>query len=105
MKNILLQSVETTEVVVPPKKALSLNSEFIHQTGSTFVKSSRMEFPVQPKWIIEIEVQNGLIGIGETYRSASKELKVATRIVYPILSDIFGEFVREDDLITQHKTT
>ena len=32
------------------------------------------EFAVQPKWIIEIKLQNGLKGIGETYRSSSKEL-------------------------------
>lgn len=102
MKNILIQSVKATEMVLP-------DSELVHDTASVFAKklltgSSWTEFPVQPKWIIEIELQNGLIGIGETYRSALKELKVAARIRCTIPSDTFGKFVRKDDLITQHKT-
>jgi muconate cycloisomerase len=32
------------------------------------------EFANQPKWIIEITLQNGLTGVGETYRSASPDL-------------------------------
>jgi len=39
-----------------------------HLTGGSWT-----EFANQPKWIVEIVLANGLTGIGETYRSASKE--------------------------------
>lgn len=78
MKDTIIQSVKATEVVVPSKPD-SLNSESVHDNDTAFAKkfltgASWTEFAIQPKWIIEIKLQNGLIGIGETYRSASKEL-------------------------------
>ncbi len=78
MKGTIIQSVKATEVIVPPKPD-SLNSESVHDKDTAFAKkfltgASWTEFAVQPKWIIEIKLQNGLTGIGETYRSASKEL-------------------------------
>lgn len=78
MKNTIIQSIKATEVVVPSKPD-SLNSESVLDKDTAFAKkfltgASWTEFAIQPKWIIEIELENGLTGIGETYRSASKEL-------------------------------
>jgi len=77
MKDTIIQSIKATKVVVPSKPG-SLNSESVLDKDSTFAEkfltgSSWTEFVIQPKWIIEIELKNGLTGIGETYRSASKE--------------------------------
>ena len=78
MNHTIIQSIKATEVMVPSKPD-SLNSESVHDKDKAFAKkfltgASWTEFAIQPKWIIEIKLQNGLIGIGETYRSASKEL-------------------------------
>lgn len=78
MKDTIIKSVKATEVVVPPKPG-SLNSESVHDEDTAFAKkfltgASWTDFAIQPKWIIEIKLQNGLTGIGETYRSASKEV-------------------------------
>ena len=89
LKDTLIQSVKATEVVVPSKPD-SLNSESVHDKDTAFAKkfltgASWTEFAIQPKWIIEIELQNGLTGIGETYRSASKELiEEAIKVFYRI---------------------
>jgi len=77
MKDTIIQSVKATEVVVPSKPD-SLNSESVHDKDTAFAKkfltgASWTEFAIQPKWIIEIKLQNGLTGIGETYRNVSKE--------------------------------
>lgn len=74
----IIQSVEATEIIVPPKPN-GLNSESVHDRDTEFAKkfltgASWEDFAIQPKWIIEIKLKNGLAGIGETYRSASKEL-------------------------------
>ena len=78
MKNTIIGSIKATEVIVPSKPD-SLNSDSVLDKDEAFAKkfltgASWTEFAVQPKWIIEIKLQNGLTGIGETYRSASKEL-------------------------------
>lgn len=78
MNHTIIQSIKATEVVVPSKPN-SLNSESVHDEDKAFAKkfltgASWTDFAIQPKWIIEIRLQNGLVGIGETYRSASKEL-------------------------------
>jgi len=78
MANTTIRSVKTTEVIVPSKPD-SLNSASVLDKDTAFAKkfltgASWTEFAIQPKWIIEIELENGLTGIGETYRSASKEL-------------------------------
>ena len=70
--------IRATEVVVPARPG-SLNSENVLDTDAAFAKrhltgGSWTEFANQPKWIVEIVLENGLVGIGETYRSASKEL-------------------------------
>jgi len=74
----IIESIKATEVIVPSKPD-SLNSNSVLDKDEAFAKkfltgASWTEFAVQPKWIIEIVLQNGLIGIGETYRSSSKEL-------------------------------
>ncbi len=74
----IIQSIRATEVIVPAKPG-SLNSEQVLDKDTEFAKKfmtgeSWTSFADQPKWIIEIKLQNGLTGIGETYRSASKEL-------------------------------
>jgi len=76
--NTIIQSIKATEVVVPAKPG-SLNSDMVLDKDTEFAKKfmtgeSWTEFANQPKWIIEIRLNNGLVGIGETYRSASKEL-------------------------------
>ena len=78
MKDTIIQSIKATEVVVPSKPD-SLNSESVHDTDSAFAKrhltgATWEDFAVQPKWIIEVKLNNGLIGIGETNRSSSKDL-------------------------------
>src|SRR6266567_3450933 len=73
-----IRSIKATEVVVPARPG-SLNSDTVLDKDTAFAKKfmtggSWTEFANQPKWIIEITLQNGLTGIGETYRSASPEL-------------------------------
>lgn len=73
-----IHTIKATEVIVPAKPG-SLNSEEVIDKDAAFAQKFLTgerwtEFANQPKWIIEITLQNGLIGIGETYRSASKEL-------------------------------
>jgi len=76
--NTIIRSIKATEVIVPAKHG-SLNSDSVHDTDAAFAKrhltgATWTEFAIQPKWIIEIELQNGIIGIGETNRSSSKDL-------------------------------
>jgi muconate cycloisomerase len=78
MNSTLIRSLKATEVVVPAKPD-SLNSESVLDKDTAFADkfmtgSSWTTFADQPKWIIEITLTNGLTGVGETYRSASKEL-------------------------------
>ncbi len=73
-----IQSIKATEVVVPAKPG-SLNSDTVIDSDTAFAKKfmtgeSWTEFANQPKWILEITLENGMTGIGETYRSASKEI-------------------------------
>jgi L-alanine-DL-glutamate epimerase-like enolase superfamily enzyme len=78
MNSTIIRFIKATEVIVPSKPG-SLNSESVYDKDTAFAKkfmtgSSWTEFANQSKWIIQIELQNGLTGIGETYRSASAEL-------------------------------
>ncbi|HEY4208364.1 MAG TPA: mandelate racemase/muconate lactonizing enzyme family protein [Puia sp.] len=73
-----IRSVKATEVIVPARPG-SLNSENVLDKDKAFAKKfltgeSWTEFANQPKWILEITLENGLTGIGETYRSANPEL-------------------------------
>ena len=77
-KETLIRAIKATEVIVPAKPG-SLNSENVLDKDAAFAKrhltgGSWTEFANQPKWILEIVLENGFVGIGETYRSASKEL-------------------------------
>lgn len=73
-----IEKITATEVIVPAKPG-SLNSSDVHDTDKGFAKKfltgeSWTEFANQPKWIIQVTLQNGVTGIGETYRSASLTL-------------------------------
>src|SRR3981081_4828502 len=77
MRDTIIRSVKATEVIVPSKPG-SLNSESVVDNDEAFAKKfltggGWTDFASQPKWIIEIELKNGLTGIGETYRTVSKE--------------------------------
>ena len=72
-----IRRIVATEVIVPAKPG-SLNSESVLDKDEAFARrhltgGSWTEFANQPKWILEITLQNGLTGIGETYRSANGE--------------------------------
>lgn len=74
----IITSIKATEVIVSAKPG-SLNSDTVLDKDTEFAKKfmtgeSWTSFADQPKWIIEITLANGLTGIGETYRSASKTL-------------------------------
>ncbi len=76
-KDTIIKRIKATEVVVPSKPG-SLNSESVFDKDAAFAKkfltgASWTEFANQSKWILEIQLQNGLIGIGETYRSVSDQ--------------------------------
>ncbi len=91
MSDTIIRSISATEVVVPSKPG-SLNSESIQDKDKAFAQkfltgNSWTEFANQSKWIIEIKLENGLTGIGETYRSASAEL-ISEAIVTFAGSDI-----------------
>jgi muconate cycloisomerase len=81
-----IASIKATEVIVPAKPG-SLNSDMVLDKDTAFAKKfmtgeSWTEFANQPKWIIEITLQNGLTGVGETYRSASPDLIKASMEVF-----------------------
>lgn len=72
-----IQSIQATEVIVPAKPG-SLNSDTVIDKDSSFAKKfmtgeSWTEFANQPKWILQMVLENGMTGIGETYRSASPQ--------------------------------
>lgn len=74
----IIQSIKATEVIVPAKPG-SLNSDEVIDKDAAFAKKFLTgerwtEFANQPKWILELTLQNGLTGVGETYRSASGAL-------------------------------
>lgn len=87
----IITSIKATEVIVPAKPG-SLNSDTVLDKDTEFAKKfmtgeSWTSFADQPKWIIEITLANGLTGIGETYRSASKAL------IYDAMKDFTGQDV------------
>ncbi len=73
-----IRSITATEVIVPARPG-SLNSETVIDGDTAFAKKfmtgeSWTEFANQPKWILEITLENGKTGIGETYRSTSRDI-------------------------------
>lgn len=77
MKPTSIRSIKATEVIVPAKPG-SLNSSDVLDKDKGFAKKfltgeSWTDFAIQPKWILQVTLENGLTGIGETYRSASPE--------------------------------
>lgn len=89
----IIQSIKATEVIVPAKPG-TLNSESVHDTDGAFAKKfltgeSWTDFAVQPKWIIELKLKNGLTGIGETYRSINEAL------LEKFINDLTGKNILE----------
>ncbi|GJM27445.1 MAG: mandelate racemase [Cyclobacteriaceae bacterium] len=77
IRDTTISRITATEVIVPAKPG-TLNSGSVLDTDTVFAKklltgNSWVDFANQPKWIIQIWLANGLVGIGETYRNA-KEL-------------------------------
>jgi muconate cycloisomerase len=61
-----------------PARADSLNSEGVPDSDAAFAQqfltgASWPDFPMEVKWIVELEAAGGEIGIGETYRGATAE--------------------------------
>lgn len=86
MRDTIIRSVKATEVIVPSKQG-SVNSTSILDQDVEFARKfltgkTWTGFADQPKWIIEIQLKNGLIGIGETYRSASREVVAKSMEVF-----------------------
>jgi muconate cycloisomerase len=84
-----IEYIKATEVIVPAKPG-SLNSEQVLDKDTEFAKKfmtgeSWTSFADQPKWILEIKLKNGLVGIGETYRSASRE------VLYEAMQEFTGK--------------
>jgi muconate cycloisomerase len=78
MSKSKITRIKATQVIVPPRPG-SINSVDILEEDRTFAKKfltgdAWSDFALQPKWILEIELANGLVGIGETYRNAPREL-------------------------------
>lgn len=76
-----------TPVVVPARPD-SINSASVEDDGAEFARKYNSgetwtAFPLQPKWILELETGNGTVGIGESYRAAGRE--AMTEAVAPLL--------------------
>lgn len=72
-----IKTIIASEVIVPSRPD-SLNSVDVQDKDQAFAKKfltgqSWTDFAIQPKWILQVILQNGITGIGETYRSASSE--------------------------------
>jgi muconate cycloisomerase len=75
--NRLITRARATPVSVPARPD-SINSPGIVEADAAFAKRFRTggswsEFHLQAKWILELETAEGLVGIGETYRSVPPE--------------------------------
>ena len=91
MRDTIIKSIRATEVVVPARPG-SLNSENVLDKDEAFAKrhltgGAWTEFANQPKWILEVQLANGITGIGETYRSANPAL------VKEAIDDLVGKDV------------
>ena len=73
INNTIIQSIKATELVVPAKPG-SLNSDTVLDKDTEFAKKfmtgeSWTEFANQSKWIIEITLNNALVGrVGNSTR-------------------------------------
>lgn len=76
-KNSVVCRVQATPVRVPARPD-SLNSEGVQDDDVQFALKFRTgkswpDFPLEIKWIVEIETGDGTRGVGETYRAATAE--------------------------------
>ena len=91
----VIQKIKFHEVVVPAKKGMinSLNvNKPLHMLPVGSKSSWSLQFDELPKLIIEIFLDNGVVGIGEFYRDANKE------IVNTIAQDLIGVSVEDLNL-------
>lgn len=75
MSPSVIRHARATPVRVPARPD-SLNSEGVADTDAIFAQqfhtgASWPDFPMEVKWIVELEAAGGDIGIGETYRGAT----------------------------------
>jgi muconate cycloisomerase len=75
--NSVVRRVNATPVRIPSRPD-SLNSEGVKDDDVQFALKFRTgkswpDFPLEIKWIIEIETADGTSGVGETYRAATAE--------------------------------
>lgn len=73
----LIRKAKATPVRVPARPD-SLNSKAVEDADAEFARKfftgqTWQDFPLEVKWIIELQDTNGRTGIGETYRSATAE--------------------------------
>lgn len=73
--NSLIRRAKATPVRVPARHD-SLNSAEVDDTDAAFAQKFHTgkqwtDFPMELKWILEIEDSAGRVGVGETYRGAS----------------------------------
>ncbi len=76
-RNSVVHRVRATPVRVPARPD-SLNSEGVQDDDAQFAKKFRTgkswpDFPLEIKWIVQIETRDGIQGVGETYRAATRE--------------------------------
>lgn len=91
MRSSIITRVRATPVRVPAKPD-SLNSPEIEDEDTAFLTKFKVgatwaDFVNQTKWILELETAEGMIGIGETYRSVIEEE------LFPLLPTLLGQDV------------
>jgi len=87
-----IRQLRATPVRVPARPD-SLNSAEIIDQDAAFAKqfhtgAAWTEFPMEPKWIVELETEDGVIGVGETYRGVT-EAQVHTALQAVAGADVF----------------
>jgi muconate cycloisomerase len=82
----LIKRATATPVRVPARPD-SLNSREVDDSDAEFARRFHtgkqwVDFPLEPKWILELEDEYGHIGIGETYRGVTAEQMAAAMPVF-----------------------
>lgn len=77
MSKTVVRRITATPVRVPARPD-SLNSPGVEETDRKFAEkfhtgASWTDFPLELKWIVEMETADGACGIGETYRGPTRE--------------------------------
>jgi len=77
LSNCIVRKITATPVRVPARPD-SLNSPGVDDTDRAFAEKFHTgarwtDFPLEIKWIVEMEAANGQVGVGETYRGSTRE--------------------------------